>query len=134
MNTRFATSLTLAAAGAVVVVSSQTFATGTTAWIAFGIGIASLALAGASAPFGRHLAEHAIDGLTYLLAAWTIVASLVFSGSTVLWLSFAEGAALFGLALASHVLNEVRVTAHVHEVEAEVETIATRPAPVGVAA
>lgn len=120
MNTRFATSLTIAVAGAFTVVASQVFAPGTSAWIAFGIGIASLILAGVSARFGRHLLEHTVDGAIWLVAAWTIIASLVFSGDASLWLTFAEGAALFGLALTAHVTNHVRMALALRQVRPNV--------------
>jgi hypothetical protein len=136
MNTRFATSLSIAAVGAFTVVASQVFASGTSAWIAFGIGVASLLAAGASAPLGRHLLEHALDGATVLVAAWTIIASLVFSGDVSLWLTFAEGAALAGLALVSHVLNQVRLAGALRQLPGRVPATAepTEQRPVGIAA
>jgi hypothetical protein len=110
MHTRYITSALLALAGGFVVASSQAFASGTTAWLAFGIGIAALVLAAAPALFReKSPVALSVDGLGAVLAIWTIVASVVFHGDTVLWLSFAEGAGFFGLALASLTLDHVRL-------------------------
>jgi len=110
MNTRYVTSLLLAVAGAFLVVASQAFTAGTTAWLAFAIGIGALVLAGVPAAFReRSPLGLALDGVLAVLAAWTIVASLVFAGSTVVWLSFAEGLGIAALAVGGLTLDHVRM-------------------------
>jgi hypothetical protein len=110
MHTRFATSIVGAVAGGVLVAISLALATGTTAWVAFGIGLAIMALSvvpallGERRPFGLLL-----DGTSAVLAVWTVVASVVFTGSVVKWLSFGEGAAFAALAFGGLILNQVRL-------------------------
>lgn len=110
MNTRFVTSILLGLAGGFVVVASQAFLAGTVAWLAFGIGIGALVVALTPAILGeRRPLALGVDGLTAALAAWTIVASMVFSGATVTWLSFAEGLGFVAAMLGGLVLNQVRI-------------------------
>lgn len=119
MHTRFLSSLSAAVAGAFVVVASQAFVTGTAAWIAFGVGIAAMALALVPALAGeRHVRLLGLDASTLLLGAWTVVASVVFSGNTLHWLTFGEGAALAALAVASLAVNQIRLArVAAHELE-----------------
>ena len=125
MHTRFVTSFITGVAGAFVVVASQAFVAGTTAWLAFAIGIGLLVLSAAPALSGeRRIVGLALDGLGGLLAIWTIVASVVFSGDVVKWLSFGEGAGFALLAAGGLVLNQVRLTRLAHAAApAEVETV-----------
>jgi hypothetical protein len=110
MHARYVTSILAGVAGGFVVVASQAFASGTTAWLAFGIGVGLLALAAIPVLFGdRGIVGWALDGVWGILAVWTIVASLVFSGSVVKWLSFGEGAGFVALAVLGLTLNQVRL-------------------------
>lgn len=109
MHARFLTALVLGPVGAFLVVASQVFASATTAWIAFGIGIGALVFATVPALFGdRSSYGLTLDVFLGLLAAWTIVASLVYTGSTLTWLALGEGAAFVAVSAAGLVLNEVR--------------------------
>ncbi len=110
MHARFVQSSVLALAGGFVVVASQAFTSGTTAWLAFAIGVAALVLATAPALARTRDRTLALDAVTGILAVWTIVASLVFSGTLVTWLSFAEGAGFVLLALAGLTLDHVALS------------------------
>jgi hypothetical protein len=109
MSTRFVTNAILAVAAGFLVVASQAFSSSTTAWIAFGIAIGILTVAClAQADTSRGLVQRSLDGIVAIVSAWTIVASVVFSGATVRWLSTGEALALVALALAGLTYNEVR--------------------------
>jgi hypothetical protein len=111
MHARFITAVITGLTGGFVVAASQAFAAGTTAWLAFAVGLGLLVLAAVPVPFGDHgTAGLAVDAVTGLLAVWTVVASVVFSGELVKWLSFAEGAGFVLLALGGLSLNQVRLT------------------------
>jgi hypothetical protein len=111
MHTRFITSVAAGLAGAFVVVASQAFASGTAAWIAFGIGLGILVLSAVPALFGERRASGLLlDGIAGIVALWTVVASVVFSGNVVRWLSFSEGVGFAALALGGLVLNQVRLS------------------------
>lgn len=108
MHARFAQSTVLALAGGFLVVASQSFTSGVTAWLAFAIGVAAVVLAAMPAAFGARRWVLGLDATTAILGAWTIVASLVFSGGLVRWLSFAEGAGFVALAVAGLTIDHVR--------------------------
>jgi hypothetical protein len=133
MHARFAQSALLTVAGGFVLVASQVFAITTAAWIAFAFGALALVLSAVPLLAGVRGRELALDATTAVLAAWTIVASLVFAGSTVRWLSFGEGAALAGLGLiglaVDHIQLAHRATVAVPS-SAETVTAVDRRAPV----
>ncbi|MCL2395309.1 MAG: hypothetical protein FWC87_11565 [Acidimicrobiaceae bacterium] len=110
MHARYVTSLLSGLLGGFVLVASQVFVPGDAAWLAFAFGIGLLVLTPIPLLFGdRGYAGLGLDGLAALLAIWTIVASLVFTGETVKWLSFSEGAAFVLLAVGGLTLNQVRL-------------------------
>jgi hypothetical protein len=109
MSTSFLTNASIAVATGFLVVASQAFASPTTAWIAFGIAIGVLVvscLAQTDASRGR--LQRTLDGVIAVVSAWTIVASVVFHGATVRWLSTGEALALVALGIAGLTYNEVR--------------------------
>jgi hypothetical protein len=107
MNTRFITNMALATAGVIIVVSSQAFSSVTTGWITFGISLAVLAVLGAVQidPM-RGRVQRALDAASAGVAVWAVVASVVYSGSTVTWLSLGEGLAFTLIATVGLVDNE----------------------------
>lgn len=117
MNSRYLSNIALTIAGAFLVVVSQVWAAPTFMWLMFGIGIVALVLAGAGAIPGRGIVQRTLDGAIGILAAWTIVASLVFSGSTVIWLGFASAVAFVGLAVIGLTLHEFYTERVVHSLE-----------------
>ena len=109
MSTRFVTNAIFAAAAGFLVVASQAFSSSTTGWIAFGIAIGVLAVAClAQADASRGVVQRSLDGVVAIVSAWTIVASVVFHGAAVKWLSTGEALALVAFALAGLTYNEVR--------------------------
>ena len=115
MSTSFVTNTIFAVTAGFLVVASQAFASPTTAWIAFGIAIGILAVAClAQTDASRGRLQRTLDGVIALVSAWTIVASVVFHGATVKWLSTAEALALVALGLAGLTYNELREQKAVH--------------------
>jgi hypothetical protein len=115
MSLRFATNIAVMIAGGVVVVFSQAVGPGVTSWIAFGVALGILAtLALAQVDGSRGLAQRALDALCGALAVWTVVASAVFTGGTVMWLSFGEGLGFAALALAGLIAHELSTERVVH--------------------
>jgi hypothetical protein len=117
MNSRFLTNSVLAVLGGFTVVASMVFVPSTFMWLMLGAGVLSVALAGGIVIRGRGNAQRSLDGTIGILGAWTIVASVVFSGSVVTWLGFASGAALVGLALIGLTIHELYTERVVHSFE-----------------
>lgn len=119
MSQRFITNVALAIAGAVVVAASQAFTSSVTGWLTFGVSLGALALLAVvrREPMGEP-ASRLLDAGIGLLAIWSAIASVVYSGRLLTWLSFGEGVALVALAVAGLVVHEVRVERAVHSLEA----------------
>jgi hypothetical protein len=109
MSTRFVSNAVVALAAGFVVVASQAFSPSTTGWIAFGIAIGILAVAClVQADRSRGLAQRGLDGATAVVSGWAIVASVVFSGAALRWLTAGEGIALVALAYAGLAIDQLR--------------------------
>jgi hypothetical protein len=105
---RYLSNAAIALFGGFVVVASQAFAPAVTAWLAFAIAIAVLVVAGVSQlQRGRGVVQRILDGVTGLLAVGAIIASLVFVGPTVMWLSLAGGLGFVLLAFTGLTLHEI---------------------------
>lgn len=117
MISRFLTNITLALLAGFLVVVSLAWPVSASMWIMFGVGIVAVALAGAAVLPGRGVTQRVLDGSIGVLGAWTIVASLVFAGTTVMWLAFASGVAFVGLATIGLALHELSTERVVHSLE-----------------
>jgi hypothetical protein len=117
MNSRYLSNTALMVASAFLVVVSQTFGASVFEWIMLGIGVLAVLSSGGVLLRSRGRVQQSLDGTIGVLGAWTIVASLVFAGSTVIWLGFASGIALFALALLGLTLHEFSTERVVHSIE-----------------
>jgi hypothetical protein len=117
MNSRYLTNVGLTVAGAFMVVAAFAWGVSVFEWIMFGIGILAVLTAAAILLRRRGVVQRGLDGAIGVLGAWTIVASLVFAGSTITWLGFASGVALVGFALIGLTLHELRTERVVHSIE-----------------
>jgi hypothetical protein len=110
---RFASFMTLALIAGFLVVATQAFTLPVVQWLTFGIAVASLLLTLAIAVgLRRHLPSAILGGLGAAISAWTIVASLVFGLTAVMWLGFSAAIALLAIAgggLIAHELSTERV-------------------------
>lgn len=108
MSTRFMTNLILVIFGGFMIVATQAFAPGVVGWLAFAIiGVAVVVLEATTPLFRRRGAvQRTLDAVAGAIGIWTIIASLVFSGRTLVWLSFAEACAFVLLSIAGLILNE----------------------------
>lgn len=115
MSLRFVTNVFLMLAGGLIVVFSQALTASATGWVTFGLAIAIVAgLAAVQLHRGRPMIQRGLDGVVGVLGIWTIIASVVFSGGPLTWLSFAEGLAFAALGLAGLVVHELSSERVVH--------------------
>jgi hypothetical protein len=108
LSTRYLSNLALALIAGFVVVASQSFSSSVFTWLAFGGGVAIVVIALAEGARDRVSVHRAVDAVTAVIGAWTIVSSLVFSASTVVWLGFSAANAVVGLAVIGLTLHELR--------------------------
>ena len=119
MSQRFYTNLAFAVVGGAVVVVSQAFRPSVTGWSMFGVSLGVLAVLGLSQlDSPRDRAQQVLDAGTGALVIWSAVASVVYSGTTLMWLSFVEALGLVGFALTGLVAHELRTEHVVHALEA----------------
>jgi hypothetical protein len=112
---RFASFMTLALLAGFLVIATQAFALPVLQWLTFGIAVATLVLTlGIAAGLHRHLPSAILGGAGATISAWTIVASLVFGLSTVMWLGFAAGIALLAIAAGGLIAHELSTERVVH--------------------
>ncbi len=127
MSLKYINNLLLTLAGGFLVVASRTFAPDTAGWLGLGVGIFAVVLAGIGLALTRLDLRSVGYGVTGLLGAWTIVSSVVFSGTVLGWLVFANALALVALALVELTVHEVTHERVVHTLvvarEHDVQTV-----------
>jgi hypothetical protein len=119
MSQRFISNVALAIAGAVVVVASQAFSSSLTGWLTFGVSLGALALlAVVQRDRARGRLQRMLDVATGALALWSAVASVVYTGTTLTWLSFGEAIGFVALGVAGLVAHELSTERIVHAFDA----------------
>ena len=105
---RFSAWLAVGIAAAFLVVATAAFSAGLTVWLAFGISIGTLAVSAGIVYRRRGDVASLVLGLAaVVVSGWTIVASLVFTASTMQALALASSLALSGLAIAGLTAHEI---------------------------
>jgi hypothetical protein len=118
--------------GGFLIVAVFAFAPTTTAWLGFAVSIPLLLLGLAiaystlrrGAAAGEKIGVSTLGLITAVIAAWTIIASLVFALGTARWLIFASACAHVLLSMASLVIREITTERVVHHLEVEREPLA----------
>jgi hypothetical protein len=108
LSIRYLFNLLLAVVAGFEVVAFKAFGPGVYAWLAFAGGVAVLAIATSTLIAERSVAQRALSAVTVVIGAWTVVASLVFDPTTVVWLGFSAAAAVVALGVTGLTLHEIR--------------------------
>jgi hypothetical protein len=117
LSSRFLLDSLFVVAGAFLAVASMAWASGTAGWTAFGVSAGVTVLAAASAAVAKRTSARVGHGLLGLVALWSLVAAVAFSGTTLTWLVFADAIAVGVLALADLVVHEATTERIVHQLE-----------------
>ena len=129
---RFLSWLTVAVASAFLVVATAAFSLPAIAALAFAISIGTLLVSSAIAYYGRkHVASLYTAVLVAVISAWTIVASLVFSQSTVQHLALGSSLAISALAVVGLTAHEVSLE---HAAQSSMDGSSEREARIAAAA
>lgn len=104
-------------AGAFLTVAAMAWSAGTAGWTAFGMSAGVAVIAAASAALAARTAHRFGHGLIALVAVWSLVAALIFSGSLLTWFVFGDAIALGVLALADLASHEASTERVVHSLE-----------------
>jgi hypothetical protein len=110
--------------GGFLIVAVFAFAATTAAWLGFAVsiplvmfGLAIAYSATRGVGIGERIGVTVLGLLTFLVASWTIIASLVFAPAVARWLIFASACAHVSLSMASLVIREVTTERVVHHLE-----------------
>lgn len=110
MISRFASNMAVLLVGAFLACASFAFAPSVIGWLAFAVGcLTLLTVLGVFPIRGRGTPQRVFDACVLLIAAWTIVASRCFAGSTEKWLSFASAVTIALFAFVGLIVHEVLV-------------------------
>ena len=117
LSSRFLLDSLFVVAGAFLTVASMAWAANTAGWTAFGVSAGVAVLAVASAALAKKGSRRLGHGLIGLVALWSVVATLIFSGTALTWLVFADAIAVGVLALADLAAHEATTERIVHQLE-----------------
>jgi hypothetical protein len=117
LSSRFLLDSLFVLAGAFLTVASMAWAANTAGWTAFGVSAGVAVLAVASAALAKKGSRRLGHGLIGLVALWSVAAALIFSGTALTWLVFADAIAVGVLALADLAAHEATTERIVHELE-----------------
>ena len=117
LSSRFLLDSLFVVAGAFLTVASMAWASGTAGWTAFGVSAGVTVLAAASAARTEKTSQRVGHGVLSVVALWSLIAAVAFSGTTLTWLVFADAIALGVLALADLVVHEATTERIVHSLE-----------------
>jgi hypothetical protein len=117
LSSRFLLDSLFVVAGGFLAVASMAWAADTAGWTAFGVSTGVAVLAAASAALAKKTSQRLGHGLLGLVALWSLVAALVFSGTALTWLVFADAIAVGVLALADLAVHEATTERIVHQLE-----------------
>jgi hypothetical protein len=115
LSSRFILDVLFMLAAALLVVASMTWSAGVAGWTAFGVSAGITVIAAASAVLSPKNARKLGHSIVGLVALWSLVAALAFSGTLLTWLVFADAIAVGVLALADLGAHEATTEKVVHQ-------------------
>lgn len=104
-------------AGAFLALAAMAWSAGTAGWTAFGVSVGVTVTAAVSAALAKKTSHRFGHGLIALVALWSLVAALAFSGPALTWLVFADAIAVGVLGLADLAAHEATTERIVHQLE-----------------
>jgi hypothetical protein len=117
LSPRYVLDILFLIGGAFLVVAAMAFSAPVAGWLAFGVSAGLTVLAGTSAIVARRYGRKIGHSLIGAVGLWSLIAALVFSGTLLSWLVFADAIALAVVALADLTTHEVTTENVVHRLE-----------------
>jgi hypothetical protein len=117
LSSRFILDNLFLLAGALLAIGAMAWTIGVAHWVAFGVSAGVLVIAGLSAVVARSAGRKIGHGVVGLAALWSLIAALVFSGTALTWLVFADAVLVGVLALADLTAHEATTENVVHRLE-----------------
>lgn len=104
-------------AGAFLTVAAMAWSTGIAGWTAFGVSTGIAVVAAVSAALAKKVSHRSGHAVIALVALWSLIAALVFSGPALMWLVFADAIAVGVLGLADLAAHEATTERIVHQLD-----------------
>lgn len=117
LSTRFSVDSLFVIAGGFLAVTAMAWSSGTAGWTAFGVSTGIAVIAAVSAALARKTGHRIGHGGIAVVALWSLIAALVFSGPALTWLVFADAIAVGALGLADLAIHEATTERIVHQLE-----------------
>jgi hypothetical protein len=117
LSSRFVVDNLFVIGGAFLAVSAMAFSASVAGWLGFGVSTGLTVFAGTSAVLARRSGQRIGHSLLAIVGLWSLVAALIFTGTTLTWLVFADAIALAALALADLAVHEATTESVVHRLE-----------------
>ena len=117
LSSRFSLDTLAIVGGGFLAVSAMSFAASTAGWIGFGVSTLFAVTAAAAAVATRSASAKAGHSALALVALWSLIAALVFTGSALTWLVLADAIGLAVVALADLTAHEVSTEHVVHSLD-----------------
>jgi len=117
LSLRFALDNLFVLGAAFLAVSAMAFSAAVAGWLAFGVSTGLAVVAAASMATARRTGQRIGHGVAGLVALWSLIAALIFTGSVLTWLVLADAIALGVVALADLAAHEVSTENVVHRLE-----------------
>jgi hypothetical protein len=122
-SSRFALNILFVIGSAFLAIAAMSFGAPVAGWVAFGVSTGFAVLAAASLVATRQTSQRAGHSMIGVIAIWSLIAALVFSGTALTWLVFADAIALGVVALGDLTANEIREESVVHRLEVTHATV-----------
>jgi hypothetical protein len=117
LSTRYAFDILFLLGGAFLAVAAMAFTAPVTGWVGFGVAAGLTMIAGVSAILTRNYGRKFGHGLIGVIGLWSLSAALIFSGTALTWLVFADALLLGAAAIGDLTANEVSTEHVVHRLE-----------------
>ncbi len=117
LSLRFALDNLFVLGAAFLAVSVMAFSATVAGWLAFGVSTGLVVVAAASMATARRTGQRIGHGVVGLVALWSLIAALIFTGNVLTWLILADAIALGVVALADLTAHEVSTENVVHRLE-----------------
>jgi nucleoside recognition membrane protein YjiH len=117
MRANWFSNLTYLLGGAFLVVVSQAFTHSVAGWIAFGVSTGIVVIALGNVLLTTKRVPQVGHAAILVVALWSLIAALLFSGATLGWWILGDGVALAAVAMANLGLHEFSTERVVHELQ-----------------
>jgi hypothetical protein len=117
LSPRFVLDGLVTVAGAFLTVGAMSFSSSVAGWVAFGVSTGAALAAVTGMTIARKTGQRIGQAAIGLVALWSLVAALSFSGPALKWLVFADAIGLGVLALEDLTAHEASTGRSVHDLE-----------------